>query len=164
MTEKVAASAPTYGAASPSVPPCNCITSAGPTGISRPMPITSSSTTSRMNGSPGVRAVTGAGSCRCTGGASIAHRYNVASPMAEPFKNLIGPEVVRAAAHHLQRVSPGFDVQRFVQLASRGLAALELKQRVLHVTKALVATLPDDFAAAADVLEESLAPASDGVD
>ncbi len=84
--------------------------------------------------------------------------------MAEPFKNLISAELVRTAARHLRRVSPGFPQQRFVHLASRGLEALELKQRVLHVTKALVATLPQDFAAAADVLEQSLAPASDDVD
>jgi 3-methyladenine DNA glycosylase AlkC len=41
---------------------------------------------------------------------------------------------------------------------SSGLDRLELKQRVAHVANALAATLPADFAAAAAVLERSLAP------
>lgn len=79
--------------------------------------------------------------------------------MAEPFKNLIGPALLREAAGHLRRVWPAFDARRFERLAGDGLQALELKQRVLHVSRALEAVLPDDFAAAADVLERSLLPA-----
>jgi 3-methyladenine DNA glycosylase AlkC len=79
--------------------------------------------------------------------------------MAEPFKNMIGPALLRQAAAHLQRVWPAFDGRRFERLAGDGLVALELKQRVTHVSRALEAVLPDDFAAAADVLERSLLPA-----
>lgn len=78
--------------------------------------------------------------------------------MAEPFKNLIGAELVRTARRHLQRVWPKFAGARFERLATNGLDALELKARTLHVAAALEATLPDDFDAAATVLERSLLP------
>lgn len=75
--------------------------------------------------------------------------------MAEPFKNLINAEVVRQMGHHLQRVSPPFDRLRFEALALHGLEGLEFKARAQHVALALQATLPEDFHAAADVLEAS---------
>jgi 3-methyladenine DNA glycosylase AlkC len=84
--------------------------------------------------------------------------------MAEPFKNLIAPDLVRTAAKHLGRVWPAFPRRRFVQLATDGLDALELKARVRHVAAALAATLPSGFAAAADVLEQALAPARTDTD
>lgn len=77
----------------------------------------------------------------------------------EPFKNRIDAALVRAAASHLSRVHRAFPHERFVRLATDGLAALELKARVQHVAAAFAATLPGSFAAAADVLEASLAPA-----
>ena len=79
--------------------------------------------------------------------------------MAEPFKNLVNPALVRAAVPALQRAWPAFDGERFVALACDGLEALELKARAMHVCTALEATLPADFAAAADVIEAALAPA-----
>jgi len=78
--------------------------------------------------------------------------------MAEPFKNLIGAELVRTARRHLQRVWPEFAGARFERLALAGLDALELKARAQHVAAALEATLPDDFDAAAAILERSLLP------
>lgn len=78
--------------------------------------------------------------------------------MGEPFKNLIGPELLRIAAQHLVRVWPRFPADRFTANAVRGLDALELKARVLHVADVLATTLPADFAAAADVLERCLRP------
>jgi 3-methyladenine DNA glycosylase AlkC len=81
--------------------------------------------------------------------------------MAEPFKNWIDAALVDTAAAHLARAWRGFPRQRFVQLATTGLTARELKGRVQHVAAALAATLPVDFAAAADVIEASLAPARD---
>ena len=78
--------------------------------------------------------------------------------MAEPFKNLVNPALVRAAVPALQRAWPAFDGERFVALAGDGLEALELKARAMHVCAALEATLPADFAAAADVIEAALAP------
>lgn len=79
--------------------------------------------------------------------------------MAEPFKNLVNPALVRAAVPALQRAWPAFDGERFASLACDGLEALELKARAMHVCAALEATLPADFAAAADVIEAALAPA-----
>lgn len=84
--------------------------------------------------------------------------------MAEPFKNWIDAALVRTAAHHLQRVQADFPARHFVALATDGLDALELKQRVAHLAKALAATLPSDFARAAAVLELSLAPPRDDTD
>lgn len=82
--------------------------------------------------------------------------------MAEAFKNLINAETVGAIGAHLQRVDPAFDRHRFTALALAGLEDLEFKARARHVCDALVATLPDDFDAAATQLETALAPALPG--
>ena len=84
--------------------------------------------------------------------------------MAEPFKNLINPEAARSARKHLSRAWPAFDGKRFEQLAIAGLDALELKARARQLCAALEATLPKDFAHAADVIEASLAPMQDDDD
>lgn len=84
--------------------------------------------------------------------------------MAEPFKNLVNPALVRGAARHLARAWPDFDAPRFAALATRGLESLELKARAMHVADALEATLPGDFALAAGVLEGALAPPREGDD
>jgi 3-methyladenine DNA glycosylase AlkC len=76
--------------------------------------------------------------------------------MAEPFKHLIGPQVVADLAAHLKRAGAGFEAKRF-QAAARGLEPLELKARVLHLSRALEAALPADFGAAADLMEAALA-------
>jgi 3-methyladenine DNA glycosylase AlkC len=78
--------------------------------------------------------------------------------MAEPFKNLIDAALVRAMGRHLQRAGQAFDRRRFERLALDGLDDLELKARAMHIASALERTLPADFAAAADLLERSLAP------
>lgn len=69
---------------------------------------------------------------------------------------------MRAAAQQLQRVWPEFDAPRFTALSVRGLESLELKARAMQVADALEATLPDDFARAAGILEGALAPAELG--
>ena len=79
--------------------------------------------------------------------------------MVEPFKNLINAELVRQAAVHLKRTTPKFDARHFEQLASSGLDALEMKARAMHICTALEATLPGDFATAAQALTAALAPA-----
>ncbi|MCA8965932.1 MAG: DNA alkylation repair protein, partial [Planctomycetes bacterium] len=78
--------------------------------------------------------------------------------MAEPFKNMIGPALVGHLGRHLTRVWPRFRREAFRRRALRGLDALELKARVAQVAGALEEFLPADFAAAADVLEATLAP------
>ena len=94
----------------------------------------------------------------------LCYNAGPGDPMAEPFKNLIAPALVRTAARHLRRVWSAFPQQRFEQMAVDGLERLELKQRVRHVATALAATLPDDFPRAADVLEAVLAPPRDDTD
>ena len=78
--------------------------------------------------------------------------------MPEPFKNLIHPGIVAAAAVHLARSCPGFDARRFRRIAADGLETLELKARAYHIADALEATLPADFGAACDGIEAALAP------
>ena len=82
----------------------------------------------------------------------------------EPFKNLINAQTVRDCAHHLARVWPAFDRARFESLALTGLGELEFKARAEHLCAALEATLPKDFAKAADILEASLGPADTGAE
>ncbi|MBL9106158.1 MAG: DNA alkylation repair protein [Myxococcales bacterium] len=84
--------------------------------------------------------------------------------MAEPFKHLIDRDVVRSIGEHLQRADARFDRRGFEARAARGLEALELKARVLHVAEALLATLPADVDRAAGLLEASLGPPGPGDD
>lgn len=79
--------------------------------------------------------------------------------MAESFKERISAALIQSAAAHLRRVWPEFPRRRFVARATDGLDQLELKARVAHVADALAACLPEDFDAAAAVLEASLAAA-----
>lgn len=76
--------------------------------------------------------------------------------MAEAFKNLIGPATVQAVSHHLHRVHRRFNQVAFEAQALDGLASLEFKARAQHLAQALMAHLPEDFAACADLLEASL--------
>ena len=80
--------------------------------------------------------------------------------MAEPFKNLINPALVRACGEHLQRAWPPFNRAAFERRALPGLGGLEMKARAMQVADALEATLPADFDRAAGVLESALAPAA----
>jgi 3-methyladenine DNA glycosylase AlkC len=84
--------------------------------------------------------------------------------MAEPFKNLLNAGVVQAMGHHLQKVSPAFERDRFQALALDGLDTLELKARAHRLADALAATLPSRFDEAATLLEASLGPAGIGDD
>jgi 3-methyladenine DNA glycosylase AlkC len=79
----------------------------------------------------------------------------------EPFKNFINARTVRDTAHHLQRAWPAFPRQAFESRANSGLAELELKARVMHLSVALETCLPQDFAHAAGIIEASLAPVAD---
>lgn len=58
---------------------------------------------------------------------------------------------------------PDFPEADFVSLAQRGLAGLELKARVSHVSEALVATMPEGFDRAARVVRAAIgSPGFDG--
>jgi 3-methyladenine DNA glycosylase AlkC len=78
--------------------------------------------------------------------------------MAEPFKHLINLQTVAWATLHLHQADPGFDRDRFEQLAGAGLDTLDMKARAMQVADALEATLPADFDAAASQIEASLMP------
>ncbi len=84
--------------------------------------------------------------------------HRVAPTVAEPFKLLIHAGTVAAMGRHLRRAWPAFDAERFETLAGAGLEGLEFKARAMQLADALEATLPADFALAADVIEASLAP------
>ena len=66
--------------------------------------------------------------------------------MAEPFKNLINAQLVRDAAAQLAKHTPGFDAAGFARQATRGLDALEMKARAMHICAALEATLAEESA------------------
>ncbi|MCV0439621.1 MAG: DNA alkylation repair protein [Hydrogenophaga sp.] len=76
----------------------------------------------------------------------------------EPFKNLINRDTVATTGRHLRRAWPRFDQKRFEAQAATGLENLEFKARAMQLADALEATLPDDFNAACETLEASLAP------
>ncbi len=78
--------------------------------------------------------------------------------MAEPFKNLLSPELVRASSTALTRAWPAFERKRFERMALNGLDALEMKARAMQIADALEAVLPQDFGAACNVIEAALAP------
>ncbi len=84
--------------------------------------------------------------------------------MPEPFKLLLSPDLVRLAGGHFARNLPRFARARFESLALDGFEALEMKARAMRIASALEATLPDDFAAAADAIEATLAPTRDDTD
>lgn len=73
-----------------------------------------------------------------------------------PFKNSVNADTVHALARRLAAAGE-FPSRRFITLATRGLEELELKARIGHVIAALTATLPQDFAAAADLVERAVA-------
>lgn len=82
--------------------------------------------------------------------------------MAEPFKNLLSPNLVddmgKALARSAKSAGVPFDARRFTREAKSGLEVLELKGRALHVAMALEAALPESFDTIATILEGSLAP------
>ena len=81
--------------------------------------------------------------------------------MAEPFKNVFNPDLIKAMGHHFSNQSDTFDANRFARTASRGLEALEFKQRSEHIVDALETCLPDDFRSACAILTGALHPEDD---
>lgn len=78
--------------------------------------------------------------------------------MAEPFKNLLNPGSVQHMATALKAAWPAFDAATFTRQAATGMEDLEFKARAMKIATALETTLPEDFEAAAEVLEASLGP------
>ena len=78
--------------------------------------------------------------------------------LAEPLKNLYGPEIPRQIAAMVTGVRPAFPAQAFLRQALDGYEDLELTQRGWQIADALAATLPPDYPEAISVLMDSLGP------
>ena len=76
--------------------------------------------------------------------------------MAEPLKHQFGPAVVQRLAGEIRRVHPAFDHVGFMRDSLDGFEALELLDRGRHLGRMLHRHLPSDFAAAVDLLLETL--------
>ncbi|WP_158584108.1 DNA alkylation repair protein [Salinibius halmophilus] len=75
----------------------------------------------------------------------------------EPFKNVYSPDSIHAAAVHIQRVYPQFNLVSFEAQCLQNLDALELKQRSRQIQQALADHLPKDIAQSANILCAALA-------
>lgn len=82
--------------------------------------------------------------------------------MAELLKDLFSPALIADMAANISRHDTSFDHDAFIRDASDNLAALELKQRSNQILDALSTHLPDDFARAVSIINQSLAPAPSG--
>ncbi|MGB0121612.1 MAG: hypothetical protein WBP55_11750 [Solirubrobacterales bacterium] len=79
------------------------------------------------------------------------------------FKDRISPVSIGELSAAFEAASGDFPAASFVARATDGLAALELKARVIHVADALASALPDDFTEAAGLINRALDdPAMDG--
>lgn len=78
--------------------------------------------------------------------------------MAEPFKELVNAEGVRALAAEIATVHPSFDAAGFVADATPALPGLELKARTIHVADRLRAFLPNDWPTALGIVCAALPP------
>ena len=76
--------------------------------------------------------------------------------MPEPLKSFINRESIARLAAAIQAVEPTFDSRAFVKQATTGLAPLELKARIDHVSAALAAHLPPSFPTAARILSKAI--------
>lgn len=73
------------------------------------------------------------------------------------MKDGLGPESVQRLARNLARGQADFDVQAFVQSATRELDKLELKARVAHVAAAMGEHLPSEFPKAIAGIRQAIA-------
>jgi len=74
----------------------------------------------------------------------------------EPFKNQFDGALAQRIAGRLAAGWPDFDRERFIAVATHGLAGLEMKARAMQFCAALEATLPGDFDAAAALLRPAM--------
>jgi len=74
------------------------------------------------------------------------------------FKNYFNADMVRQLAGPIHEVYTAFKLEAFSKQATKGLNALELKDRSRKIAAALKDHLPGDYARAIDILIESLGP------
>lgn len=84
--------------------------------------------------------------------------------VAEPLKNMFGPEMVHRAATSIVAVYPNFDVDGFTAAALDGFEDLELTPRCHQIASAMAVFLPEDRGRAIDILIESLGPELENCD
>ncbi len=84
--------------------------------------------------------------------------------MAEPLKNLFGPEMAHRAARSIAEVHPAFDVEAFTSRALTDFDQLELTPRCQQIAAAMAEFLPQDRAQAIDILVDSLGPELENCD
>jgi 3-methyladenine DNA glycosylase AlkC len=78
--------------------------------------------------------------------------------VAEPLKNMFGPEVAERIAAMIAAVDHSFPAGDFIRQAQAGFESLELTARARHITRALARHLPPDFEEAVSILVASLGP------
>lgn len=83
--------------------------------------------------------------------------------MAEPLKNLYGPDIPVRIAQMISAVYPRFASQRFLDFVLPNYEALELMPRGWHMADGLKHALPEDYEHAIDILLASLPAARPAV-
>ena len=78
--------------------------------------------------------------------------------MAEPLKNMFGPEMVHRAATSIASAFEGFDVDGFTNFALDGFEDLELTPRCQQIAASMATYLPADRTRAIEIIIESLGP------
>lgn len=78
--------------------------------------------------------------------------------MAEPLKNMFGPEMVHGVADAIVAVHKPFDVAGFTNHALDGYEDLELTPRCKQIAAAMAKFLPKDRGQAIEILIDSLGP------
>ncbi|MDO9519319.1 MAG: DNA alkylation repair protein [Pseudohongiella sp.] len=76
--------------------------------------------------------------------------------MAEPLKNLYGPEIPRRIADMISAAHPAFAHNKFLEFVMPTYESLELMPRGWHMADGLRHALPDDYEKAVDILLTSL--------
>jgi 3-methyladenine DNA glycosylase AlkC len=76
--------------------------------------------------------------------------------MAEPLKNLYGPEIPRRIADMISAAHPAFAHKKFLEFVMPAYESLELMPRGWHMADGLRHVLPDDYEKAVDILLKSL--------
>lgn len=78
--------------------------------------------------------------------------------MAEPLKNLYGPEIPHRIADMISSAHPRFAAQKFLDFVLPDYESLELMPRGWHMADGLKHALPDNYEKAVDILLTSLPP------
>lgn len=81
-----------------------------------------------------------------------------------PLKEMLSPEVVDELGRRVSATGKPFDLETFLEEATRGLTDLELKDRARHIAGALRAALPADAESALETLVAALPSRLDGTD